>query len=461
MTKTVLESKFTEIKGLNRIEHIVNEMKCLFRVIHQDDYGIDGEIEVVVAKSSGNGYETKGGIIKVQAKAGRSYVKKDKADSFATPVRIDDLEYWNSLPFPVFFIVYHPNDDVLYFKEVQTYIRETIDVFATPYEIVFDKANDLFGSETRDAVYEQANNSPPRISFDQKEQLFSNLFKVKSLPTRMTVAKTTRSVFSSLRKKIEGYCPPFFLYEKKLFTLSDLNDPDNELRDYCKTTTIETIENQQLGVWISEPENRRNFVFLLNQLMGSHLWRCGLRYNKDFKRNYFPRLNETSKEFKKQWISPRSKRKDIRTVAKYYEYGTKNVFSFWRHLAAEFSFQQFGENWFFEVKPKYLFTIDGRQPCDSDLVGPYTTSQKAKDRNIQVLNHVLFFGQFLAQKRNQIEMKVFDEVVLTIEPTPITSVANFALPLDPAVLEDDGPEHQLSLFGWVDDEAFEEPSDEH
>ena len=123
MTKTVLESKFTEKKGLNRIEHIVNEMKCLFRVIHQDDYGIDGEIEVVVAKSSGNGYETKGGIIKVQAKAGKSYVKKDKADSFATPVRIDDLEYWNSLPFPVFFIVYHPEDDVLYFKEVHTSAR--------------------------------------------------------------------------------------------------------------------------------------------------------------------------------------------------------------------------------------------------------------------------------------------------------------------------------------------------
>jgi len=66
MAKTVSSSKFTELKGLDRISSTVHGMKCLFREITKDDYGIDGEIEVVVPKSDGTGYQTEGGVIKFQ-----------------------------------------------------------------------------------------------------------------------------------------------------------------------------------------------------------------------------------------------------------------------------------------------------------------------------------------------------------------------------------------------------------
>ncbi len=86
MPKTVPASKFTELKGLDRISTIVHEMKCLFREITKDDFGIDGEIEVVVPKPDGKGFETTGGIIKVQSKSGESYVKQDTDAAFSTPV---------------------------------------------------------------------------------------------------------------------------------------------------------------------------------------------------------------------------------------------------------------------------------------------------------------------------------------------------------------------------------------
>lgn len=41
MAKTVPVTKFTELRGLDRISVITHEMKCLFRVISQDDVGID------------------------------------------------------------------------------------------------------------------------------------------------------------------------------------------------------------------------------------------------------------------------------------------------------------------------------------------------------------------------------------------------------------------------------------
>ena len=115
---------------MDRISQMVHEMHCIFRIISQDDFGIDGEIEVVTAKPDGIGFQTSGGIIKVQAKTGASYVKKDGATSFSTPVRKDDLDYWNGCTFPVFFIVYHPDDDALYFKEVKSYIRDTPGCFS-------------------------------------------------------------------------------------------------------------------------------------------------------------------------------------------------------------------------------------------------------------------------------------------------------------------------------------------
>jgi hypothetical protein len=69
-------------------------MHCIFREISKDDYGIDGEIEVVIPKIDGKGFETTGGIIKVQAKSGESYIKQDSDARFTVPVEKKDLEFW-------------------------------------------------------------------------------------------------------------------------------------------------------------------------------------------------------------------------------------------------------------------------------------------------------------------------------------------------------------------------------
>ena len=113
MGKTVPASKFSEWKGLDRIGPIVHRMPSIFREISKDDVGIDGEIEIVVPKASGEGFETTGGIIKVQSKSGASYIRQDTEQAFSTPVERSDLEAWVGANVPVIFIVYHPEDDVV------------------------------------------------------------------------------------------------------------------------------------------------------------------------------------------------------------------------------------------------------------------------------------------------------------------------------------------------------------
>jgi len=59
---------------------------------------------------------------------------------FFTPVEESDLKYWYNATFPVIFIVYHPEDDQLYWKDVRTYVRSTPNVWQKPYRITFNKA---------------------------------------------------------------------------------------------------------------------------------------------------------------------------------------------------------------------------------------------------------------------------------------------------------------------------------
>lgn len=446
MPKTVPATKFTELKGLDRISCIVHEMHCIFRIISQDDFGIDGEIEVVTARPDGVGFQTSGGIIKVQAKTGASYVKKDSATAFSTPVRKDDLDYWNGCTFPVFFIVYHPGDDALYFKEVKSYIRDTPEVFRPPLEVAFQKPDDVFSANSKEIVCQHANVSPPRISFNEQERLFSNLFPV-TLPQKLTFAKTRRTSFQRVKDEIDGYSPPFTIHAKHLYSLSDLRHEKNVLRGFCDT---ETIDDKAVTEWLDDEDMCRELVFLMNQLFGSHCYRCGLRYEPDSRRTYFPRENEKDKAFTRTWTSPRTKRSDTRTVAQYYEYG---AFKFWRHLAAEFSFVRFGRKWFLQVSPKYLFTDDGKKTCHPDLVGPYTTSQKAKERNLQVMNHVLFWAHTLAAGKPRIEMTLFHEPLIVVEKEPVTTISPFSIPLDPATYEEPAQSLQMSLFGWDDSEG--------
>ncbi len=461
MPKTVSPSKFTELKGLDRISSTIHEMKCLFREITKDDYGIDGELEVVVAKADGKGFETTGGIIKVQSKSGESYVKQDTTASFCTPVNKDDLETWYAATHPVIFIVFHPKDDKLYWKDVRAYVRSAPDVWQPPLKIVFDKSKDEFTPSAYDSVRELATVSPPRISREQKERLYSNLLLVKRLPSIITSAATPSMNYSTIRSQLHGPVPPFCIVEGRLYTLADLRRPDCVLRDFCDLSRIDDVPAER---WIKDEVRRRDFVFLLNQLLGVHLNSCGLRYNRDFQRNYFPRQNLDDLVFRQDWFNVRTGREaPARIIAKYYTYG---IDKFWRHLAVKLAFEVYGATWYLQVVPKYFFTYDGHVAYDRDKTGPYTTKLKARERNVHVLNHVLFWADVLSLQRPSIEFKLDDTTVLVIEKTPVSGTADFAITYDPVIYEDaDESSGQLEMFDLQgddsDDNELEDADDEY
>ncbi len=432
MGKTVLPSKFQEWKGLDRISLAVHEMGCIFREITKDDYGLDGEIEIVVPKADGKGYETTGGILKVQAKSGRRYVVSDSEEGFSFPIEKVDLEAWFNSNVPVVLIVYHPDDDQLYWKDIRSYVRNTTNVFQSPLRISFNKTNDRFDTGCLSRVSEAAGVTP-RVSRQQRERLYSNLLLVKRLPKLITCSPTEYKDHQHVKSELKGASSPFTVFDGNLYTLDDLRNPKCRLREFCDPKQINDASAEH---WAQDGTRRRDLVFLINQLFGSHLYHCGLKYNKHFKREYFPRQNDADLVFRQDWYNVRTGRAaPARSVVKFYEYGHTR---FWRHTAASFNFKRIGSSWFLQIVPRYLFTTDGETPCEPELVGPYTTGIKAKEHNYAVLNHVLFWADVLSQRRPVIELKLHHaRTLMTIEKEPFSGIANFAIPNDPATYEEE------------------------
>ncbi|MBI4675730.1 MAG: DUF4365 domain-containing protein [Chloroflexi bacterium] len=399
MAKTVLQSKIQEWKGLDKINMVVHGMNCIFREITKDDFGIDGEIEIVVSKADGKGLETTGEFIKVQAKSGESYVKQDSENSFFTPIEKNDLENWYHSTNEVIFVVYHPKDDKLYWKNIKAYARSTPNLFQPPLRIAFDKSADEFTVQSYKQLCAAAKGSAPRVSFQEKERLFSNLLPIKKIPKIITSAPTEWKTYLELGNELTDFVPPFCVVPPNLYTLADLRNENCVLRSYCNTKRISDVSS---NTWISDPIRMNDYIFLLNQLLGIHLKACVLRYNREFRRNYFPRQDKETLEFKKDWYNVRTNRRaPKRILAKYYEYGFDH---FWRHLAVNLSFRIIGKAWYLQIIPKYLYTVDGEIPFDSTKVGPYTTSIKAKERNIHVLNHVLFWSDVLSRGEKNVSI---------------------------------------------------------
>lgn len=450
MGKTVSPSKKMEWKGLDRISVIVHDMGNIWREMSKDDFGLDGEIEIVTPKPDGKGYETTGGIVKVQAKAGESYIKFDSKTSFTAPVDYNDLKYWQSCTFPVLFVVYHPADDKLYFKEVKQYLKTTPDAFKKPYSIGFNKAKDEFKKASGVKVCEHAGVAPPRITFGNKERFFSNLLPVRRLPPVIYQASTRRQSSDSIRDAIEGFVPPFCIPDRTrtIYSFSDLENEECSLNPFCTGRFASTPTTE----WLADGEHMGDFVYMFNQLLGKHLRRCGVHYHKDFGRSYFPREDAQALEFKREWTSLRTSITDERTVAKYYEYGLDK---FWRHHAAEFRFLCLDAAWYLQIHPMYFFTVDGETPCSGELAGPYTTSQKALDKNNHVLNHVLFWCDVLSRRTKTIDLQLDGQTIMSIAKEPLTGIGTFAIPEDPALYKEETTPEQLLLFN-TDEEGDED-----
>ena len=418
--KVVPVSKHAEWAGLDRISVVVHAMRCIWREQEKDDIGIDGEIELCLPRSDGKGMVGTGKVIKVQAKSGASYIHQDRVDSFAFSARRRDLEYWKNANVPVVLVVYHPKDDSLYWVDIQGYVDRKPEVWEAPHHVQFDKNANVLSESAYQDLLDLVGSSQTRVATDIEETVFSNALQFISPPSTIHVSEVLPSKRANFRSRLSGYVPPHAFRSGDVITFTNPATSTNALTSVVSQEHVSTSRSH----WLEEPDNSREFSYLLRQLVHKHICRLGLEYCRDLRRYYFRPPEPGADKRRQTWRNPRTGRKATRQVSSKHKYGPVD---FVWHLAMEFDIHTDGEHWWLLIEPKHHYTTDGAARWKGKMATSMSIRRKAREFNSQYLNHVLFWAYILSDGRPEFSLSTDYTDVATVAGVPWSTTVGFGI----------------------------------
>jgi HEAT repeat protein/energy-coupling factor transporter ATP-binding protein EcfA2 len=244
-------------KGIKYIENIVEEMGYIWRENTGTDIGIDGEIEIV------EGGQATGEIIKVQSKAGESYIRNEKPDCFTYYADFDHTLYWNRVTNPVILVVYDPRINIAYWVDIQNCIETNpIDIEASSYKILFEKKVNRFTPDSAQDLQGLFEPTPQKQLSDYRQHLINQyskltLYSVKS-DKPLSVELERVFVKLSMIRQEKKERPSFTTRGKKWFF--DPNDSEEErIISFENLRPEELYEEKRVTLSISEAlqQNKR------------------------------------------------------------------------------------------------------------------------------------------------------------------------------------------------------------
>lgn len=407
----------TESLGLIFVQQIAHAIRAIWRATPNDDYGLDGELELT------RGGEVTGFIIKAQVKSGRSYFHNKTAAGFDYHVPASDANYWARVTFPVILVIYDPETNSGYWVDVKAHLKNRLES-ASPVTIRLSRRSALLSADSLlDFSAMAIPDEVERTDFlvDQiRETLHSNMLPVQGVPPflyeadfslkRLADAEDDQTAFAKTSQgKYQGFRDPL--------------SRGQAMDAYIDSSTIRRIPYPD---YLKRSSTRTYAVGRWNQALRDHLFHRGL-IEKDDETFYFSPL-EGSSPRKITWESMRGRTPD-RHVAYPYIGKKSEAVAFWVHHACRAAFCEVAGCLFLRITPAYVFTRDGTKPLAGSEAGALSTSRKSKDRNYQVLNHLMFWLWFLADGKDTISFDIDgSEVVVT--PKYCSSTAAFGIPAD-------------------------------
>jgi len=104
--------KRTERQGIHSLGSFFSKHGWLFREQHSEDYGIDAQVEIVKDNSA------TGDLIAIQVKTGASYFSECIDSMYIFRSNNKHIKYWVEHCLPVIVVLYHPDEDILYWEHV-------------------------------------------------------------------------------------------------------------------------------------------------------------------------------------------------------------------------------------------------------------------------------------------------------------------------------------------------------
>ena len=412
-----------EKEGLIRVQQVVKEMRCIWRPTPNDDYGIDGEIEIVICNSPTDQF------VKVQCKSGRSYIHNRKLSRFDYYANEADLKYWNGCNVPVILVLHDPTSDCLYWKHLQGYIKSNPGVWSKPYAIHFSRRFDQFDQRSYvklcALVIREEAELNDLLKESVQESLRSNLLPAIESPGRLYQFSISLKAAEELSES--GVPMPDTAFSKGPGGLRySFHDPlakDFSGRAWIDGSSVKTID---VGGFLREKGGQRVIVELANKALATALGARGLVLREKGHRFYFP-PEEGTQVREITWQTPF--REASRKVAYPYLSKITGQVAFWVHHSLRARFKLSHTQWLLQLEPGYVFTRDGKAFVAAEHVGRLTTRKISHERNQQVLNHLLFWLWFLRDSQETITIPCGEQRFL-FEARYVGGRASFGIPTD-------------------------------
>jgi hypothetical protein len=374
-------------QGVALIHQIVSDMEFVWNPIHMEA-GIDGIIEIRDPLTE----EVTNNIIQVQSKATASQFTSEDENGFYYYCDERDLDYWLSGNAPVILIRSRPSTREAYWISIKDYFKDLST--RKDRKIRFDKSKNKFDITCREALIDLAKPQNSGLYLNplpKKEKLFSNLLKAERFSDSLFLAETEfhspKALWEKFREMNVEVGMEWILKEKRILSFHDLHDyPWSEI---CDQGTIEEFDT---GEWAfsDDPDKEREFVWLLNRCLRQMLW-PELRFHKTRKFFYVSSSENLSNI---EWSYQSLKVKAGRTVFRAYRNKKdRSKVSYYRHSAFFGKFYRFGDHWYLEITPHYLFTWNGR--AESYYREDLLQTIKRLERNQAVLGQVAMWADKL------------------------------------------------------------------
>jgi hypothetical protein len=370
------------------IQKFAHQISAIWRPTPNDDYGLDGEIELT------RDGEITGYIIKVQIKSGSSYLKSKTSAGFSFYIEPADASYWPKVTCPVILLVFDPDTDAGYWIDVKRFLAEHSDSDeASTIRFSYAK-NVLTKNSLLDLSAIAILDEGERTDFlvDKiRETLHTNMLPVIGLPNAVYEAEFSLKRLVDADDDGTSFAKE---YGGKYRGFRDPRDPTFHLHPYIDSDSTKEIRYPE---YLRRSGTRNLVVARWNTAIRAFLLERGL-VPRDEETFYFA-PNEDGSARKLTWESTRGRTPD-RQVAYPYKGKQSGEVVFWVHHACRIAFCEIGGHFFLRLTPAYVFTRDGNELLADREAGTLSTSRKSKDRNYQVFNHLMFWLWFLRNGNN-------------------------------------------------------------
>lgn len=302
------------------------------------------------------------------------------------------------------------------------------------------------------------------------ELLQCNLLPVERLPPRIWTAPVNpdflerrgkkRSAMPAKKTLIEAaragqqeagyeriYTPAFRVVASQVISFHDLSDSDGPAAAIVDDGAAESFATKE---YMTDEDQRRIAISLLNMAISRHAQRCGLTIDSSrHMRFFFPPKNDGPNVVNWKPV----KKKASRTVAK--PIMRDGVAASWVHLGAYLKMLYLADKLYLQIEPTWVLTEDGFKVKGGPDIGRIIIRWTGQERNLQVFYHVKLWSAMLRARRpGPISIYAGDQT-LEVGQSPVFCQMPYGIEADRRDLLND-LDNEAQLLGDEEDRRIEE-----